>query len=212
MPLIHIVADGDHLSSIAKRYGFENFETIWNAPDNAQLRKHRENPSTLLPGDEVLIPQKEEPVFKKPASQSHKFTIHVPQLVLRLKVLDFFGKKIANTDATLEVDGASQPVTTDGAGMLEVPISRDARSAKLKIEDLEFDLQIGALDPLPEDTGIEARLTNLGYPTGDPDEDTVAHDEQVKFAIELFQSDQSLPIDGEMTPDLLDKLGQVHGC
>jgi hypothetical protein len=34
----------------------------------------------------------------------------------------------------------------------------------------------------------------------------------VRFAIELFQSDQQLPIDGVMSEALLDRLGRIHGC
>jgi hypothetical protein len=215
MPLLHVVVRGEHLASIAERYGFENFETIWNAPENSELRKHRENPSTLLPGDEVLVPDKTEPAFARPAAQSHKFVVHVPQTLLRLRVLDLYGDPVASTDGVLTIDGRGQDVTTDGDGRLEIPIRRDARSAHLALGTIAFDLSIGALDPLPEDTGIEQRLGNLGYPTRDPDDDGgegVEHAEQLALAVELFQDDSGVTPDGEADATFVDRLGKRYGC
>ena len=211
MPIVHVVDEGDHVSSIAELYGFENFETIWNAPENDALRARRDNPSTLLPGDEVLVPDKWAPEMKRPSAATHRFTIHVQKLVLRLRVLDWFGSPVANEKGKLTVEGRTLDVTSDGDGVVETLIARDACQGRIELGDHAFDLAIGALHPADEDSGIAQRLGNLGYPTGDEDDDSVDRDERVRFAIELFQSDCKRKIDGEMAPALLDELVKVHG-
>ena len=56
---VHTVEQGEHLSSIAAKYGFQKVATIWDHPDNAGLKSKRKNPHILLPGDKVVIPEGE---------------------------------------------------------------------------------------------------------------------------------------------------------
>jgi len=50
---VHTVAQGEHLSGIAAKYGFQKVATIWEHPDNAGLKSKRKNPHILLPGDKI---------------------------------------------------------------------------------------------------------------------------------------------------------------
>ena len=58
MATSHVVTQGEHLSQIAKRYGFRDSRTVWDHPDNAALRERRPSPNVLLPGDVIQIPAK----------------------------------------------------------------------------------------------------------------------------------------------------------
>ena len=69
--------------------------------------------------------------------------------------------------------------------------------------------RIGHLDPVEEPSGQMARLTNLGYYLG-PEGEIDAH--QLRSAIEEFQCDHSLPVDGKCGSQTQAKLKQVHGC
>jgi hypothetical protein len=52
----YIVVSGDYLSKIAKRFGFDDWRTIYNHPDNAAFRAKRPNPNLIYPGDRLMIP------------------------------------------------------------------------------------------------------------------------------------------------------------
>jgi N-acetylmuramoyl-L-alanine amidase len=80
----HIVQEGEHLSSIAKRFGFRNFETIWEHPNNAELRQLREDAHVLNPGDALFIPDRELKKEQRPTGKAHIFQIDESPLFLRL--------------------------------------------------------------------------------------------------------------------------------
>ena len=48
----HIVVQGEFLAAIARMHGFLP-DTIWNHPDNSELRSTRKSPNTLFPGDKT---------------------------------------------------------------------------------------------------------------------------------------------------------------
>ncbi len=42
MGTYHTVVQGEHLSSIAKKYGFSSYKTIWDHSQNAAIKNQRE--------------------------------------------------------------------------------------------------------------------------------------------------------------------------
>jgi hypothetical protein len=55
---MHVVVEGENLSTIAAAEGFRDFRKLYDAPENAELRKKRPNPNLIRPGDEVVIPDR----------------------------------------------------------------------------------------------------------------------------------------------------------
>lgn len=214
MPLLHTIQQGEHLSAIAKRYGFENFETIWNDKDNKELRRRRENPNALLPGDEVVVPDKAERVFSRRTMRQHPFTVHTHRLKFKLRLVDLFGDPVANSECTIEVDGEQLDRTTDGDGRLEVPARRSTTSVKVTAVDhaLCYDLAVGHLDPVAEPPGVRKRLSNLGYHVGPGDQPQAMQDVWMAHAIEFFQDDEDLTVDRERSEELVAQLRERHGC
>ncbi|MGC9973362.1 MAG: LysM domain-containing protein [Bryobacteraceae bacterium] len=51
---VHVVKQGDCMSSIADQYGFF-WETLWNHERNAQLKERRKNPNVLMAGDPAVL-------------------------------------------------------------------------------------------------------------------------------------------------------------
>src|SRR6185503_2681877 len=110
MPM-HTVKQGEHLSGIAEEYGFSNFETIWDDPQNAELKQKRQNPNVLLPGDELFIPAKETKEESGATEKRHRFKWRGRQLQLRLRLLDFDNQPLANTECELHVHGQVHELT-----------------------------------------------------------------------------------------------------
>jgi hypothetical protein len=202
------MGDGEHLSAVAYKHGFANFETLWNAPDNGALRASREDPHQLLNGDNVVIAPKRPKTFDRATSARHTFTVHVEKLKLRLEVLDATGKSIAGVSGTLVVDGTETDVTTDGDGVLAVDVPRNAKTSTLELDGGRYTLAIGALSPISEPAGQAGRLMNLGYWYGADDE--LDDLEALELAVELFQNDRGLTPTGERSSDFVDLLAQAH--
>lgn len=214
------VEQGDYLSKIAQQFGFSDYKEIWNHPDNADLKNKRKNPSVLFPGDKLMIPDKEEKQVSASTGKRHTFQVSRSPLRLRLVIEDIYEKPIANTECELVLDGETFKLTTDGKGSIEQEISPTTtggfliiRSQETALNDIALPIKIGHLDPVEEESGQQARLNNLGYFAG-PFEGNEAADNKQLFlsAIEEFQCDHELSVDGNCGLKTQAKLKEVHGC
>jgi hypothetical protein len=213
------IEQGDHLPQIADEHGFSDWHTIWDDPSNAQLRQQRKDPGVLAPGDRLYIPDKTEGDGEKvPGRSTARFRVKRSLPRLRLVVRGFGGKPLANTECKVTVAGASTTAHTGADGLVEIDLAPDATEATLEANGQSWTLKIGHLDPPDTDTGLWARLRNLGYlideetqeqepaPDAKPDADALA------FAIELFQRDHQLTVDGSDVPSVKNKLREIYGC
>ena len=207
---IYVVQQGDHLSSIAERFGFRDYRNIWNDSGNAELRALRKDPHVLLPGDSLVIPDKQVKTVKKPTGAQHRFVVGSSRLMLRIILRDFDHEPIANVDCELEIEGTIVKLQSNGQGLIEKMIEKGARRGMLRVPalDLEHPIHIGDLDPVEGDEGWRARLINLGYYPGtvnDLDEQPLRH------AIEEFQCDYDLKVSGELDVTTQAALIKAHG-
>jgi len=212
----YTVKQGDHLSSIAKSFGFSDYNTIGNDPNNADLKTLRVNPNVLNPGDVLFIPEHESRIEQKGTEVRHKFVAHRPPLKLKLVLEDLFEMPIANAKCDLLLDSDTFHLTSDDDGKIEQEIKPETKGGMLVINDpqtafngIAFPIKIGHLDPVEELSGQLARLDNLGYFPGDG---TAEHLEEFKSAVEEFQCDNALTVDGICGPGTQAKLKEVHGC
>jgi hypothetical protein len=209
------VEQGDHLPGIANENGFSDWHTIWDDPNNAQLRQQRTDPGVLAPGDRLYIPDKKQSDGEKaPSGSTARFRVKRSLPKLRLIVRGFGGRPLANTDCKVTVSGASTTAHTGADGLVEIDLAPDATEATLEANGQSWTLKIGHLDPPDTDTGLWARLRNLGYLV---DEETQEQESQpdagaLAFAIELFQRDHQLTVDGTDVQSVKDKLREIYGC
>ena len=70
-----------------------------------------------------------------------------------------------------------------------------------------WDLQLGALDPVDELSGVQSRLANLGYYNGPVDG---AQNDDLSLAVARFQGDEKLAVSGDIDDDTRDALRQRH--
>ncbi len=209
MPKQHIVEQGEYLSLIAAKYGFSSYKTIWDHAENAELKKKRKNPNILYPGDKLFIPDKDEKTEQAPTGQKHKYEAKSDALKLRLVVKDADGYPVASEPCQLEIGAKEYKKTTGGDGLVEEKMEGSPDSARLAVRDFEIPMKIGHLDPVEEISGQQARLHNLGYDPGPLD----GSDEYKRqSAIEEFQCDNKLKVDGICGDKTQAKLVVVHGC
>jgi N-acetylmuramoyl-L-alanine amidase len=220
MPLTHVVRPGEHLGAIAKQYGFENFSMLWELPENAELKRLREDPALLAPGDELFIPDRVRLVFNRITDASHDVKVKLDRLQLNLRVLDIDGEPYKNAAVTIRVEPPKKPgasfqtektLTTDGEGKLSVDIAKHVRAGSLLVDGVEFPLDIGKLDPIDTQAGVAQRLHNLGYlAPRDLDRDGEIDAAELELAIRDFQADHTLESTGQ-AKDIETKLEEVYG-
>jgi hypothetical protein len=220
MSSYHTVVQGEHLSGIANKYGFSSYKTIWDHGQNAELKNQRKNPNVIFPGDRVFIPDKGEKKYSRNTEKRHPFKVKTEKLKLRLILEDIYEKPIANAKVELSIDNEEYKLTTDGQGKIEQEIKPTDEHGFLTIKDTQTAIneililiKIGNLDPVDKISGQEARLNNLGYFAGPLDGKSESENtEMFLSAVEEFQCDHSLTVDGKCGPDTQAKLKQVHGC
>jgi len=210
MSRYHVVEQGEQLSGIAARYGFRDFRTIWNDPQNGDLRELRRNPHVLMPGDRVYVPEVRLKKEAADTTQRHLYKVLGPGLVLRILLKNLDDEPVRNTACRLEVEGRAFDLATDEQGFIEQHIAVNAREGRLTVEGEAVPIAIGFLDPVTETSGQKARLNNLGYQAGDPE--AADEDERFRIAVEEFQCDQDLPVNGICGEETRAKLLEAYGC
>lgn len=205
---IHVATATDTLVSIGEQFGFVNFETVWNAPGNRGLRAKRESPQTLLPGDEVIIPEKRNATHRASTGTNATITVFCPRIRVRIKLLTFDGRALAGAHAKVAARGAPDELDADGDGVFDVPIAANARDLSLGVNGAVRSFAVGVLGPIDSPSGIRHRLASLGYDAGDDDDET---DEALRWAVEEFERDHGHKPTGKIDDGFLDRLSDAHG-
>jgi hypothetical protein len=71
----YIVKAGDSLWSIARHHGFLDWRTLYEDPANEKLRELRPNPALILPGDQLVMPDKKPKQHKIQTGQKKQITL-----------------------------------------------------------------------------------------------------------------------------------------
>jgi hypothetical protein len=219
MPEEYKVKQGDCISSIADKYNLST-ETIWNHPDNAELKEKRKDPNILFKDDVIVIPDKETKEEACETGQLHSFRRKGIPPKVSLCLMDG-DKHRKNLDYRIFVDGKIIKGKTDSKGTIDEFVPSSAKRGELVIDETgeKYNLELGKLDPISEESGIRQRFENLSKlrPGADQKEFESAI---VNFKIEYCgleipedgsQDDKAyedyIKIDQKMT----DKLLEIHG-
>jgi hypothetical protein len=207
----YTVKQGDCLESIAFAHGLF-WQTIWDHPDNAELRQKRKDHNVLLPGDVVHIPERKPKVYKVATGGLHRFLRKgVPSKIS----LQFSNgeQPLSNTPYILEVDDVKFTGKTDSNGMLEHYVKPSAMKAKLTLgsgdAQITREIFIGHLDPADEITGAQQRLNSLGFSCGEVDGKMSP---LTSVALKRFQNEHNLEESGELDAPTVSKLKEAFGA
>ena len=234
MPQQYTVQQGDHLSRIAAQVGISDYNIIWDFPQNSRLKQLRQNPNVLFPGDMLVIPDRREKNEARGTDNTHRFQIKLPALKLRIRLENLYGKPLANQQYRLLLEGERRSGLTNGQGQLEQSITGKTDRVALQTQPfegvqsvVEIPVKVGHLDPVTEVSGWLARLNNLGYnagyeplPAPSPGQKAeqlfqqlpVPQRQRLQSAIEEFQCDNLLTVDGKCGASTQAKLKTAHGC
>lgn len=161
----HVVVWGECVSSISGRSGFASWRTVYDDPKNADLRALRPNPNALVQGDVVFVPDPEPRVEEAPTGRRATYrTLAVPT---RLRVR-FEGRSV--NDYELHVAGTVLRGQVGPGAMIDEVIPSNATTAELVMRPTSMPEQVdrwtivlGALHPVAELVGCQARLSNIGF-------------------------------------------------
>ncbi len=205
----HIARPGDHLSRIARENSFWGYPPVWNDPANEGLRETRHTPHILATGDRVVIPPLEGREANRSTGQRHRFVADRPALVLRIDLEGADHRKTKLGDLTVRLDGQPTTPAKAGDGTLEIPIDPLTDRCTIQLGGRIIAGRIGFLEPVATLAGYRERLNNLGYRAGESNDAT---DVRLRSAIEEFQCDQGLGVDGHCGPKTQRALVDGHGC
>jgi N-acetylmuramoyl-L-alanine amidase len=204
----YTVQPGDCLSQIAATFGFD-WKTLWNLPENASLRQNRKDPNVLFPGDRVYVPNLRIKHHDAATDKRHQFRLKGSPARLRLRFIDD-GDPLAGEPYVLSVDGDLRNGTLDANGQLDVSILPTAKSIQLTIgNDEPITLKLGGVDPITTVSGVQGRLSNLGFNPGPIDNKMGP---QTRHAIGRFQNRYGLEVTGKPDEATRAKLLKIHGC
>lgn len=204
---IHVVVQGDTIPGIAFRHGLAP-DTVWDDPRNAGLRARGRTPDVLFPGDEVIVEALRPKEVVVAVDRRHRFLRRGVPARTRIQLLEG-GLPLANLEYTLRVEGVARRGVTDSEGVLEEFIPPLARDGELRLEPEGpvYRLSFGRLDPIRELSGVQGRLSNLGFFGGEQDGRS---SEALRAAVAAFQRRMGLPATGEPDEATRERLVAVH--
>ena len=211
MPEDYTVQQGDCFSSIAFDFGFF-WKTLWDLPENDDLKRDRKDPFVLYAGDRVCIPELRLRSESGATETRHRFQLKGVPFTLRLQLLRA-GLPRANQDYVIKIDDMNYTGKTDGNGNLQQKITPNAQVAKVVVglDKDEYLIYLGHLDPITTNKGVQQRLNNLAYYCGSPDG---IIGPRTQGAIRQFQLDNSsagLEATGKLDNGTRKQLERVHG-
>jgi hypothetical protein len=240
MPIDYVVRQGDCISSIAFSHG-HFWQTIWNHPNNSQLKTSRKDPNILFEGDIVHIPDLEERTEQASTEKRHTYVMKGVPARLRMQLFEEVedpppessagssndmsvhqdpshdparrrDQPRANVEYVLEIDGRSIRGTTDGEGRIDQPLPPNAVRGTLTIAPGTERESVLQLTLGAMDPVTEIiGVCKRLNHLGFYGGDANEMTPELQAALRAFQEKYGLEATGEADQATRDKLLQVHG-
>lgn len=210
MPL-HKVKRGEWMGGIAASYGHRSWKPIWENPRNRSLRRRRD-PNLLVEGDRVYVPKPVPKSDSGTTESTNRFRVKVDEdkLVLRFVEIDLYLQLFGPIEYRIKVGPHEKAgeLTKEGE-QIEVPLPISVEKGSLWIEEHEYELDIGGLDPVRRLSGMQARINNLGWDVG-PVDNILGR--LTKRGTRDFQGFYKIGVDGKIGSETRGKAEEVYGC
>jgi len=203
----HTVKNGEDLAQLLSRLNVSfQIDTIKAHPENTALFERRHE-SVLMAGDKVFIPEPTEHAVNAATGITHRFR-RLGRRRLQLDLYDDKGDLLLG-DYQLRVGASWRSGTITEEDGFDEPIPATINTVTLLVQGYEIILEVGTLDPIEEVTGIQARLTNLGFFPGPTDG---IFGSRTEAEVRAFQKGAGLLDDGVVGPKTRKKLTTEYGC
>lgn len=200
----HTVEKGECMATIAKRFGFLNWKTIYDDPKNASFREDNPDPTCIQPGSSLYIPDKKRETVKAAGRPKVTFVAKKPELYFTVMLIDHQNRPLSDIPYTLTIGEQQYSGNTVG-GYIEHAITVDDKEGELSIRPYEefpdwivaCKFQLGHLDTAESVAGHQQRSHHKRNYTGPPDGNA---DSATKAAICRLQIANNMAPDGSATP------------
>ena len=200
---------GDCVLSIADKHGLF-WETVWDDPENAELKEKREDPMVLVKGDIVSVLDLRPREESIQTEGTHQFRRKGIPCKIRVR-FSRNDEPRAYESFRAEVDGMTIEGKTDDDGILELYVSPKIKEITVILGEgkktTTHTLQIGKLDPIEEISGVNSRLMNLGFLQEDCGEKWT---EASRAGLRQFQTMVDLEPTGELDNETREALCEEH--
>lgn len=187
MAIEYVCKDQDCIASIAAAHGFPSSESVWDAPDNSELRNTRKNPAVLSAGDTVRLPEANPKSFTVARGKVLRVVAKSPPVRLRVKLSAAWVAPDKTVDAKIRFDEGEEVACKIEDGVLDVRMPAATMTADLQLATpgrsgrTRLRFRVGGLPPITTDEGVRIRLKALGHPCDIPkpasgDEDSATPD------------------------------------
>jgi len=206
----HVVKQGDYLTKLAFRHGFDAAE-VWGHEKNAEIKVSRKSMDMLAPGDVVHLPVTRGEGLPFAPGTTNRYRATVPMTEIHLVFTNADGTPLAGEPfaVTGGFAAASEPKTGgDGKLTLRLPLTTREVTIEFTERNLRRVVRVGDLDPASEESGARQRLTHLGFLS----QDTRTGDGQdLGEAVRSFQVASGLPETGALDDETRNALAAEHG-
>ncbi|MBL4685319.1 MAG: hypothetical protein JKY37_12065 [Nannocystaceae bacterium] len=217
---VHIATDGETVKRIARLHGFLNWRTLWDHPKNAGLRAQRDSPNTLVPGDEIFVPEHKTRTEACATGTHHAFVAPRERTTLELRLMVDDNSSLAGWAFTLRIGGTEVSGIVPESGLIRHDVPDDLEEAILHVvppgegsdspEALTSRLKIGFLHAPSTESGALSRLHNLGYYDLAADEPVDKPLADAGFS--RFQTDKQIADGPTAETHTRTTLAAEHGC
>ncbi len=210
-----VVAEGEGLALLALESG-HFWQTLWDLPENAELREARGHPEVLLPGDRVTIPPLRSKSVAAVTNKVHRFRRRGMPVPLTYVIRDGAGDPLGSLRYELVVGTASFAGTSKSDGSLTHFADPLAATGTLTVwpalegypEKVTWTIALDRLNPVDTVRGMISRLNSLGYAAGAVEEPLSAPARQ---ALMEFQQAEALEVTGEIDTATIDAMRTRFG-
>ncbi len=221
--VFHTVKEGEAMRHIANMYGFRSSKSIYNHEKNVRFRKENPEKHVLKPGAKVWVPEFSLEKMSFEAGKENRFVLKRLKDRLHLELTDENGEILGDKKYEIlirrkgewVVYGKKKERRTTAGGVINksIPVVKELKLRIWQDGDdqppKENTLLIGAMDPIDAISGVQDRLTNLGYPCGQNDRGKMGTN--TEKALRDFQNDNGLKTTGKINKEtraaLLERFG-----